>query len=220
MTRSRAKRNHLTGTESLHAKSLEHLPALPSDVLEESSRIMKKAVMCIVHTHKAAETIVDQLHNAGFASECISVLFPKHEHTEAFAYTYSTKAPEGALAGAGAGSLAGGAFGLLAGIGALAIPGVGPFVAAGPVLAALSGAAAGLTVGGVVGALVGMGIPEVEAKRYEDHVRQGRILISIHTDSLQEQKRAEHIFRTASADEVCTTIDTSVQRKREFRSHL
>lgn len=181
---------------------------------------MKKAVMCIVHNHGQAESIVSQLHGAGFPSDSISVLFPKRDDTSAFAHENDSQAPEGALAGAGAGGLAGGALGLLAGLGALVIPGLGPFIAAGPIFSALSGAAAGIALGGVMGALIGMGIPEVEAQRYEEHIKQGRILVSVHTDSLQEQKRAEHIFRTNQADDLCTTIDTSVQKKREVRSHL
>ncbi|MFO0663739.1 MAG: DUF3341 domain-containing protein [Polyangiaceae bacterium] len=180
---------------------------------------MKKAVMCVVHSHEQAESLVNQLQTAGFPGDSISVLFPKRDASEQFAADYSTKAPEGALAGAGAGALAGGALGLLAGIGALVIPGLGPFIAAGPLFAAMSGAAAGLTMGGVMGALVGMGIPEEEAKRYEEHLRGGRILVSVHSDSLQEQKRAEYIFRASRVEDVCTTIDTSMQKKRELRSH-
>ena len=119
-------------------------------------------------------------------------------------------APEGAVAGAGAGGVLGGTLGLLAGIGALAIPGFGPFIAAGPLLAALSGAAAGATVGGVTGALVGMGIPEIEAKRYEGKIKGGNILISVHSENSDEQKRAEAIFKKASAQDICATTEASV----------
>ena len=122
---------------------------------------MKKAVMCIVQTRGQAETVVDELHQAGFNSNDISVLFPDKSGTKDFAHEHSTKAPEGAIGGAGMGGVVGGTLGLLAGIGALAIPGLGPFIAAGPLMAALSGVGVGATVGGVAGALVGMGIPEI-----------------------------------------------------------
>jgi len=171
---------------------------------------MKKAVMCIVQSRTEAETIVGQLQAAGFANNDISVLFPNKDGTKDFAHEHNTKAPEGAVAGAGAGGLLGGTVGLLAGIGALAIPGLGPFIAAGPLLAALSGAAAGATVGGVTGALVGMGIPEIEAKRYEGKIKGGNLLISVHTENSDEQKRAEAIFKTANAQDICSTTETSV----------
>src|SRR5580698_2208249 len=139
---------------------------------------MKKAVMCIVQNRVAAESIVGQLLSAGFTNNDISVLFPDKAGTKDFAHEHSTKAPEGAVAGVGTGGVIGGTLGLLAGIGALAIPGLGPFIAAGPLLAALSGAAVGAAVGGIAGALVGMGIPEYEAKRYEGKIRKGNVLIS------------------------------------------
>jgi hypothetical protein len=174
---------------------------------------MKKAAMCIVPTQPAAEVIVERLHAAGFAKNDISVLFPDKSGTKDFAHTHSTKAPEGAVAGVGAGGVLGGTFGLLAGIGALAIPGVGPFIAAGPLLAALSGAAAGATVGGIAGALVGMGIPEIEAKRYEGKIKGGNLLVSVHTENGDELKRAEQIFKTAHADDICSTTETSAPKK-------
>src|SRR5579871_5661349 len=168
---------------------------------------MKKAAMCIVQTRAQAESIVSQLLNAGFSTNDVSVLFPNKEGTKDFAHEHNTKAPEGAVAGAGTGGVLGGGLGLLAGIGALAIPGLGPFIAAGPLLAALSGAAAGAAVGGVAGALVGMGIPEIEAKRYEGKIRGGNLLISVHTESSDAQKRAEQIFKIAKADDVCSTTE-------------
>src|SRR6185312_6052155 len=130
-----------------------------------------------------ADQIVDRRKNAGFSNNDISVLFPDKETTRDFAHEKNTKAPEGIATGAGTGGVLGGALGWLAGIGALAIPGVGPFIAAGPILAALSGAAVGATLGGITGALVGMGIPEYEAKRYEGKIRSGNILISVHSDN-------------------------------------
>lgn len=173
---------------------------------------MKKAVMCIVQSHDKAQSIVGQLQAANFSNNDISVLFPNKQGTKDFAHEHNTKAPEGAIAGAGAGGVLGGTFGLLAGIGALAIPGLGPFIAAGPLLAALSGAAAGATVGGVTGALIGMGIPEIEAKRYEGKVKGGNILISVHAETTEEVKRAEQIFKTARAEDICSTTEASVPR--------
>jgi hypothetical protein len=173
---------------------------------------MKKAVMCIVQSRSLAETVVGQLQDAGFSNNDISVLFPDKTGTKDFAHEHHTKAPEGAVAGVGAGGAVGGTIGLLAGIGALAIPGLGPFIAAGPLLAALSGAAAGAAVGGVAGALVGMGIPEIEAKRYEGKIKGGNLLVSVHTESGEEIKRAENIFKAAKADDVCTTSESSAQK--------
>src|SRR3954471_9093234 len=141
-----------------------------------------KAVLGLVSNHAQAETIVDDLRNSGFANNDISALFPDKSGTRDFAHEQNTKAPEGAVAGAGAGGAIGGTLGLLAGIGALAIPGLGPFIAAGPILAALSGAAAGATVGGIAGALIGLGIPEVEAKAYEGKIKGGSILVSVHVE--------------------------------------
>ena len=178
---------------------------------------MKKAVMCIVQNQTDAEAIVGRLQSAGFASNDISVLFPNKQGTKDFAHEHNTKAPEGAVAGAGAGGVLGGTLGLLAGIGALAIPGLGPFIAAGPLLAALSGAAAGATVGGIAGALVGMGIPEIEAKRYEGKIKGGNLLISVHTESSDEVKRAEEIFKGARAEDICSTSEASVPKAKESR---
>src|SRR5581483_9283349 len=132
---------------------------------------MAKAVFCITKSEAQATTVVDQLKAAGFSNNDISVLFPDKTGTKDFAHEQNTKAPEGAAAGAGTGGVLGGALGWLVGIGALAIPGLGPLVAAGPIMAALSGAAAGAAVGGLSGALIGMGIPEYEAKRYEGKVK-------------------------------------------------
>src|SRR5205085_10745176 len=132
---------------------------------------MSKAVFCIAKNLVQAEAIVDGLKNAGFSNNDISVLFPDKRGTRDFAHEHHTKAPEGATTGAGAGGVIGGALGWLAGIGALAIPGLGPFIAAGPIMAALSGAAVGAAAGGIAGALIGMAMPEYEAKRYDATVK-------------------------------------------------
>ena len=179
---------------------------------------MNKAVMCIVQTRPQAEAIVQDLQAAGFSSNDISVLFPNKEGTKDFAHEHNTKAPEGAVTGASAGGVVGGTLGLLAGIGALAIPGIGPFIAAGPLLAALSGAAAGATVGGITGALIGMGIPEIEAKRYEGKVKGGNLLISVHTETDDQQKRAEQLFKRAQAEDICSTTEAAVPKVKETRA--
>jgi len=171
---------------------------------------MAKAVFCIAKTEAQAINIVDQLKAAGFSNNDISVLFPDKSGTKDFAHEQHTKAPEGAATGAGTGGVLGGAIGWLAGIGALAIPGLGPFIAAGPIVAALSGAAAGAAVGGLTGALIGMGIPEYEAKRYEGKIKEGNILISVHTDDSNERKRAKTIFEKANAHDVSYTEEANV----------
>jgi hypothetical protein len=111
----------------------------------------------------------------------------------------------------------GGALGWLAGIGALAIPGVGPFIAAGPIMAALGGAAVGAAVGGITGALVGMGIPEYEAKRYEGKIKAGNILISVHSESAEESKRAKEIFEQAGAQDISATSEAGVKEPKSER---
>lgn len=173
----------------------------------------KKSVLCIANTVAQAETIVSRLKNEGFSNNDISALFPDKTTTRDFAHDKGTKAPEGATAGAGTGAVLGGALGWLAGIGALAIPGVGPLVAAGPIAAALSGAAVGGAVGGITGGLIGMGIPEYEAKRYEGKVREGGILISVHTDDSDEVKRAKEVFERAAAHDISTAGEASVSTK-------
>src|ERR1700723_3820597 len=139
-----------------------------------------KSVFCIATNRTQADQIVDRLKDAGFSNNDISVLFPDKDTTRDFAHEKNTKAPEGIATGVSTGGVVGGALGWLAGIGALAIPGVGPFIAAGPILAALSGAAVGAAVGGIAGGLVGLGIPELEAKRYEGKIKAGNMLLSVH----------------------------------------
>jgi len=169
----------------------------------------KKSVICIATSREQAEDIVGALKSADFSNNDISVLFPDKSTTRDFAHEKNTKAPEGAVTGAGTGGVLGGALGWLAGIGALAIPGVGPFIAAGPILAALSGAALGAAAGGIAGGLIGLGIPELEAKRYEGKVKQGNILISVHTEDSKEIARAKDIFTNAEAQDICTTGESS-----------
>jgi uncharacterized membrane protein len=173
---------------------------------------MKTAVICIVPTDVEADRIVAELHSSGFSNNDISALLPDKTGTKDLAHKNSTKAPEGATAGASTGAVLGGALGLLAGIGALAIPGVGPLVAAGPIMAALSGAAVGGAAGGLTGGLIGMGIPEYEAKQYEGKVRDGNILLSVHTESAAEAKRAEEIFKANNAHDIKRTGEESVKR--------
>lgn len=175
---------------------------------------MKKAVIGIVDSQMRAEQVVQFLQQAGFGQNDISVLFPDKHGTKDFAHEYGTKAPEGVVAGASTGGVLGGTLGLLAGIGAIAIPGVGPLIAAGPLMAALSGAAVGAAAGGVAGALVGMGIPEIEAKAYESKVRGGNILLAVHTDNKDEQEAAEEILKREGARDVKSTSEAKVPSER------
>jgi hypothetical protein len=179
----------------------------------------KKSVFCIAANREQADQIVTWLKDSGFSNNDISVLFPDKGTTRDFAHQKNTKAPEGAVAGASTGGIVGGALGWLAGIGALAIPGIGPFVAAGPIAAALSGAAVGAAVGGIAGALVGMGIPEYEARRYEGKVRSGNILISVHTEGAAEIAAARKIFEDAGAEDIAIASEI-VARVREKVVHL
>ncbi len=169
----------------------------------------KKSVFCIATSRDQADRIVDQLKIANFSNNDISALFADKGTSHDFAHEKNTKAPEGAVAGAGTGGVIGGALGWIAGIGALAIPGVGPFIAAGPIVAALSGAAIGATVGGIAGGLIGLGIPEIEAKRYEGKIKAGNILISVHTENSEEITRAKDIFTKAGAQDICSTGEAS-----------
>lgn len=161
-----------------------------------------KSIYAIAISEGQANQILDNLIAAGFSSNDISVLFPDKDSTHQFAHEKHTKAPEGAVVGASTGGLVGGTIGLLAGIGALAIPGVGPLIAAGPLLAALSGVAAGATAGGVAGALIGMGTPEIEAKRYENRIAEGNLLISVHAKTSDEVERAKDVLKNAGAEDI------------------
>jgi hypothetical protein len=174
----------------------------------------KKSVFCISKSREQAESIVSALKNAGFSNNDISALFPDKETSRDFAHEKHTKAPEGAVTGAGTGGVLGGTLGWLVGIGALAIPGVGPFIAAGPIMAALSGAAIGAAAGGIAGGLIGMGIPELEAKRYEGKIKEGNILISVHAETSDEISRAKEIFKNAGAEDICTTGESSAPKDK------
>jgi hypothetical protein len=171
---------------------------------------MKKAVFGIVKTENQAINIANQLQAAGFSPNDISVLFPDRTGTRDFAHEQHTKAPEGAAAGAGTGAVLGGALGWMVGIGSLAIPGLGPFIAAGPIMAALAGAGAGAAAGGLAGALIGMGIPELEAKQYEGKIKNGNILLSVHAEDGKQVSRAKEILKNGGADDISYTGEASV----------
>jgi len=163
------------------------------------------AVFGIYRDRPRAEEAVDALRSAGFRNSDVSALLRDNVRTKDFAHEKNTKAPEGATTGATSGAVLGGALGWLAGVGTLAIPGLGPFIAAGPILGTLAGAGAGGAVGGLIGALVGMGIPEYEAKRYEGRVREGGILLSVHCDNSDWVSRAKEILKKTGAQDVAST---------------
>lgn len=167
------------------------------------------AAFAIFTSRVAAESAVDRLISAGFLSSDVSVLMSDNQGSREFATEKNTKAPEGTATGAGVGGTIGGTLGLLAGIGALAIPGVGPLIAAGPIMATLAGIGVGGTVGGLIGALVGMGIPEYEAKRYEGRVKNGGILVSVHCDTSDEVSRAKEILKNAGGEDIASSGEKS-----------
>ena len=165
----------------------------------------KTSVFGIVKTRPQAEEIVRNLQAQGFPTSEISILLPDNTGKHDIGHVKATKAPEGATTGAATGGITGGVLGLLAGVGALAIPGVGPFIAAGPIMAALGGAAIGGATGGIVGALVGLGIPEIEAKRYQDKLKTGNYLIAVHAEDGDEKDRAKQVFKDAGAEDISTS---------------
>lgn len=171
------------------------------------------AVFGIYATAGTAENAVDHLIGLGFANQAISVLLPDDDTTRAFAHEKNTKAPEGTTTGGVAGGVIGGTLGLLAGIGALAIPGIGPLIAAGPIVAALAGVGAGGVAGGIVGALVGMGIPEYEAKRYEGAVKGGGTLLSVHCDTSEQVHLAKQGLKDTGARDISATGEESSERR-------
>ncbi len=171
-----------------------------------------KAVFGVFKTRLAADRAIDALKLDGFMNSEISVLLPDHSRSIDESLTRESKAPEGATAGASTGAVIGGALGLLAGVGALAIPGIGPLVAAGPIMAALAGVGVGGVVGGVSGALIGLGVPEFEAKRYEDYVKNGGILVSIHTD-FAGVERAKRDLEANGAIDVAVTPEAGAEWK-------
>jgi hypothetical protein len=168
------------------------------------------AVFGIYKSSTEAERAVDQIAAAGFSHNDISVLLPDSQSSKEFAHEKNTKAPEGAAAGVTTGGVVGGTLGLLAGIGALAIPGVGPLIAAGPIMGALAGLGVGGTVGGLIGALVGMGIPEYEAKRYEGRIKDGGVLLSVHCDTSDEVTRAKDLLKRTGAEDISATGEKAV----------
>jgi hypothetical protein len=174
----------------------------------------KKAVFGIAPSTAQTIVIAERLKAVGFSPNDISVLFPDQQGTRDFAHERHTKMPEGAATGAGGGVILGGALGWMVGIGALAIPGLGPFVAAGPIMAALAGAAGGAVAGGIAGTLIGMGIPEYEAKRYEGKVKNGNVLISVHTENSDERDRAKQVLQDNGAEDISYTGETSVSKER------
>ena len=167
------------------------------------------AVFGIYPSATQAERAVDTLISAGFASADISVLLPDSKSTKEFAHEKDTKAPEGTAVGATTGGVIGGTIGVLAGVGMLAIPGLGPFIAAGPIMAGLAGLGVGGAVGGLVGALVGMGIPEYEAKRYEGRVKGGGTLLSVHCDTSDQVNRAKDMLKSSGAEDIASTSESS-----------
>lgn len=160
------------------------------------------AVYGIYKNRPMVESAVSELKGSGFRSTDISVLFPESSGSKEFAIEKETKAPEGAATGAGTGAVIGGALGWLTGIGLLAIPGVGPFVAAGPIMAAIAGVGAGGVVGGIAGALIGLGIPEYEANRYEGRIKDGGILLSVHADDSEWKKKGKDILERTGAEDI------------------
>ena len=175
------------------------------------------AVFGIYPEYANVENGVDALQAAGFRNTDISVLFPENVGTKDFAHKKETKAPEGTAAGATTGAVIGGGLGWLAGIGALAIPGLGPFIAAGPIMAALAGVGVGGAVGGITGALIGMGIPEYEAKRYEGRVKDGGILLSVHSDNSEWTKRAKEILERTGAQDISSSGEASADFSKSDR---
>jgi hypothetical protein len=170
----------------------------------------KIAVFGLYPSVERAEQAVDALISAGFSNADVSVLMADNQSSKDFAHEKHTKAPEGTTTGVAAGGTIGGTLGLLAGIGALAIPGVGPFIAAGPIMGALAGLGVGGAVGGLVGALVGMGIPEYEAKRYEGRVKEGGVLLSVHCDTSEEIALAKDILKRSGADDIASAGEEAV----------
>lgn len=168
------------------------------------------AVFGVYKSVAQADSAVDRLLAAGFANGDISVLLPDQQRSKEFAHEKNTKAPEGTTTGVTTGGAIGGTLGLLAGIGALAIPGVGPFIAAGPIMGALAGLGVGGAVGGLIGALVGMGIPEYEAKRYEGRVKEGGVLLSVHCDSSDEVSRAKDLLEQTGAEDIASAGEKAV----------
>lgn len=178
----------------------------------------KTAVFGIYATTNLAEGAVDHLMSVGFAGDDISVLMEDSNSSRQFAHQKNTKAPEGTATGATAGGVIGGTLGLLAGIGALAIPGVGPLIAAGPIMGTLAGIGAGGTVGGLIGALIGLGIPEYEAKRYEGRIKNGGVLLSVHCSTSSEIDRAKEALKRSGAQDIASTSESPARYPAHSRA--
>jgi hypothetical protein len=178
------------------------------------------SVLGVFTSRGTLERAVDDLRTAGYRNSDISALFPEGDQTKEFAHEKGTKAPEGAATGAGSGLVIGGTLGWLAGIGSLAIPGLGPFIAAGPIVAALAGAGVGGAVGTVAGALIGFGFPEYEAKRYEGRVKEGGILLSVHCDNSEWASKAKDMLKRAGAQDISSTGEASGDTQAEPRRRV
>src|SRR5215469_3662271 len=175
------------------------------------------AVYGIYPSVASAEAAVDRLLYVGFTNTDVSVLMADTESTRQFAHEKATKAPEGTATGATAGGVVGGTLGLLAGLGSLAIPGVGPLIAAGPIMATLAGVGVGGTVGGLLGALIGLGIPEYEAKRYEGRVKNGGVLLSVHCSTSEEISLAKDLLKVTGADDISSAGEASGDKSARDR---
>jgi uncharacterized membrane protein len=190
----------------------QQLNKLKTTSYKRKKIIMSKSVFGIATTQGQAQQIVEQLQSQGFATSEISVLMSDTGGTRDMGHVKATTPPDGATTGAATGGATGGVLGLLAGLGALAIPGLGPFIAAGPIMGALSGAAVGAATGGIAGGLIGLGIPEIEAKRYEEKLKKGNYLVAVHTDKSEDVDRAEHIFEDAGAEDVSNVSEASAPK--------
>lgn len=186
----------------------------------ESGKKGRNSVFGIFRDQIALDRTIDILKAQNFRNSDISVLMPTRQGSKDFAIEKNTKAPEGASTGAAAGALGGGVLGWLVGAGALAIPGLGPFIAAGPIMAAIAGAGVGGTVGGVAGGLIGLGIPEFEAQRYEGYVKEGGMLVAIHVDDDKWESKAKEILEENGARNVSTTSEKKGEERGYYRSNL
>jgi hypothetical protein len=188
---------------------------------EKQILMSNTSVYGLYQDRPGVEEAINALKHGGFRNVDISVLFPHNQGSKDFAINKETKAPEGAVTGGGSGAIIGGTLGWLAGIGLLAIPGIGPFIAAGPIMAILAGVGVGGTVGSIVGALVGLGMPEYEAKRYEGRIKEGGILVSVHCDSVEWVKRAKTMLENTGADDIASageaSADFHVTEKPDYR---
>jgi uncharacterized protein YcfJ len=184
------------------------------------TKIGRNSVFAIFNNQSSLNHAVEVLKSQNFRNSDISVLMQSKEGTKDFAFEKNTKAPEGATTGAVTGAVAGGTFGWLVGAGALAIPGLGPFIAAGPIMAAIAGAGVGGTVGGIAGGLIGLGIPEYEAERFEGYVKDGGMLISIHVDDARWEAKAKEILEENGATNISTTSEKDVQDENYYRNRI